>query len=110
MSTCPACQREYRSGITVLLIDPVANTEERKRVCQSCASAGTTIVAVKVAVPTIEKVVKPLNADTIISQLRVLARAAKASAAFGGEDKLLYEGREQGYEGAIELVKRVVAL
>jgi hypothetical protein len=110
MSTCPACQREYRSGTIAILLDSNGQPTN-KRVCQKCASGGLLIVATKVPAPVQEKVVRAPAFDNIITQLRVMSRAARVSeqrAEFdGGSPDPYFQGRAEGLEAALELVKRV---
>lgn len=112
MNTCPACEREFRSGSLVTLLDPVARTSERKRVCSRCASGGLIVVA-----PRQTPIVKGLSAKTLqsvddtiqrtIRTLRTFANlAARESRSAKDPDTMRFQdGRAQGLEAAIELLR-----
>jgi hypothetical protein len=107
MTNCPACGNSYRTGTTVLLLDPAfGSAGVRKRVCSSCANGGVVVVAPRLQPVKREKVIKPPQYDLIINQMRVLMRAANASASYDGQ-KEHFTGRAEGLEAAIEIVKRV---
>lgn len=109
MTTCPACGKEFRNGTTVLLLDPAAGSSGvRKRVCSSCANRALVVVAPRIAPEVVEKVERNPKFDLILNQLRVLAHGAKTSAGLGGVDAVHFGGLTEGYEGAIEVVKRAM--
>jgi hypothetical protein len=109
VSTCPGCDREYRTGITVTLLDPITGPE-RKRVCQRCAAGGMVIVSPRIG-PVVKGIARESSEDVAqaVRMLRTYATAAKASRDECGDDKLNaahFGGRLEGLEVAIELLTR----
>jgi hypothetical protein len=108
--TCPACDKPCRKTTTVYLLHPTKGPE-RKRVCVPCANSGMTVVAPAMAPKVEEKMVRLDGYDKALTQLRVLMRGAQASAKSAVSVNDVHEthrfiGRAEGYEGAIEVIKR----
>ena len=116
-SICPACERTCRTGTLVTLLDPVARTSERKKVCSRCgATSGIVVVS-----PRQTPIVRDLKAtarrdravDQVIRMLTTYARAAleesKRRESMGTAKELLQaeyqRGRGEGFEAAIELLR-----
>jgi hypothetical protein len=96
VSRCKACGSEYRKGVRVSLLTPQGLAGAL--VCQSCASKGVVIVA-----PTLAPVVKNAVARTDgVERVQNAADTHKG----GGTEAAFYTGRAEGYEGAIEAIKR----
>ena len=114
MSACPGCDRDYRTGVTVTLLDPIKGVE-RKRVCQRCAAGGLVVVAPRMA-PVVKGVARETSddVDQAVRMLRTYALAAKASRdEFPSDpgtpdaiDHAHFAGRLEGLEAAIELLTR----
>jgi hypothetical protein len=100
MTRCKACSREFRKGALAFLLTPKGLTGAR--VCQSCASGGVLLVAPKLAPVVREKVVRSDGVERALRQLRTLASASRANGAGFTFDN----GRAEGFEGAIEVLKR----
>ena len=79
MSACPGCNSDYRTGVTVTLLDPIKGAE-RKRVCQRCAAGGLVVVAPRMA-PVVKGIARETSDDVAqaVRMLRTYATAAKAS-------------------------------
>jgi hypothetical protein len=124
MSRCKACGHEYRKGALAFLL--TAQGLKGARVCQACASGGALLVAPKVA-PVMKRAVD--RGDVIeraLRHLRTLEGAARATyrqhAAYSQDEgkselerqqhtelAMMADGRAQGFEGAIEAIKRECA-
>lgn len=102
MSKCPAHGGEFRKGVLVTLLVPGKGLRGA-RVCQDCANGGMTVVAPSVAPVVSQKVARPDGYERALRQLQVLARSARSMAV---TDSDFYSGRAEGFEGAIEVIKR----
>jgi len=110
VSDCPACGKEYRNGVHVMLLNPaIGHNATVRRVCKKCAKTGMITVAAQVPAQIVTKVADDGFAERCIRQLRVLAGAAGAAAEAETRDESTCEhhlGCKEGFEGAIELLKR----
>lgn len=117
MSACPGCDRDYRTGITVTLLDPIKGAE-RKRVCQRCAAGGLVVVAPRIG-PVVKGITRETSDDVVqaVRMLKTYALAAKASrdefepnphTQDEGDalNRAHFAGRLEGLEAAIELLTR----
>lgn len=107
MSRCPAHGGEFRKGVLVTLIVPGKGVRGA-RVCQDCANGGMLVVASKLPPVIEQKTTRPEGYANALRQLQVIARAARASAhnADHPDEERFYNGRAEGFEGAIEVIKR----
>jgi hypothetical protein len=108
MSRCKGCGKEYRKGVRAFLL--TADGLVGALVCPGCARAGVLLVAVRVA-PVVKKVAPRADGvDRAVRQLRVLAKAARATgdATAVGDSSSYFTGRAEGFEGAIEYIKREI--
>ena len=128
---CPACGREYRAkGHRALLIEQPLDakgvgegtTFERKRVCGRCARRALIVVPKAPPSPPTELtdhgafyeqvlVVQRRTLNRILADLRPLAKMADAQSrgrlsTTSGDALLIAQGRAEGFEGAIERIKR----
>jgi hypothetical protein len=100
MTKCKGCGKEFRRGSLAFLL--TVDGIKGARLCQTCVAGGVTIVAPKLG-PVVRQVVgnDKEQVDKVLRQLRTYARVASAGAASA------YQlGRAEGFEGAIELIKR----
>jgi hypothetical protein len=109
LSTCKACGHTYRKGTLVTLLVPGQGVTGA-RVCQDCAAGGMLVVAPKVAPKVEQKVARPEGYEKALRQLQVLARAARGTASqYASEEASDYShfnGKAEGIESAIEVLKR----
>jgi hypothetical protein len=106
-AACPSCGQSFRTGVTVLLVDPRLPAE-RKRVCRRCASKALRICAPYQG-PIVKAAPAPRSDDVerAIRMLTTYAKAANAAAATAarGIEHEFQRGRAEGFEGAIELLR-----
>ena len=98
MTRCKGCGKEYRKGVLAFLLS--SEGLKGARVCQSCASGGVLLVAPKLAPVVKQSVARPEGLERAIRMLRTYGKAASTTP---GE---LSKGRSEGFEGAIECIKR----
>jgi len=105
---CKACGRAFRKGALAFVLG--IGGLKLSRVCQRCAGAGALLVAPKGPVVVKKAHVRPDGVDRTLRILRTFAAAARAAAKdnkktdFQGATHAL--GRAEGFEGAIETIKR----
>jgi hypothetical protein len=110
MTKCKGCGKEYRKGARVLLL--INGGIQGARVCQTCASRGATLVAAH-AVPVVKYVIDA-RTDAVIRilrQLRILSKLAGAAIKEAGNDHEMMahaQGREEGFDGAIEVINESI--
>jgi hypothetical protein len=95
VTRCKGCGKEYRKGVRAFLL--TASGLAGVRVCQACARRGIILVAPLVAPVVKQAVVRPDGFSRVLRMLRTYARAAET---VGNPE------RAQGFEGAIEALKR----
>jgi|SRR5579864_7328652 len=98
MTRCKACGSDYRKGVLAFLLTP--GGLKGARVCQSCASGGVLLVVPKLGPVVRKKEVRSDGVERAIRMLRTYAKAAEAD----GSSRM--SGRAEGFEGAIEVLKR----
>jgi hypothetical protein len=111
MTECKGCGREYRKGRTVILVSP--KETRNARVCQSCADGGVVIVAKKIAPLVQAKSTVPekrILFASVVKQLDTLRKALDLTidTKSGLEENTFIEGKVEGLESAIEVLKRVI--
>jgi hypothetical protein len=116
MTRCKACGSDYRKGVLAFLLTP--GGLKGARVCQSCASGGVLLVAPKLGPVVRKKEVRSDGVERALRQLRTLAGAAQAvskktfppSTPLREIDDRLnverFSGRAEGFESAIEVLRR----
>lgn len=110
--TCPACSKEYRAaGRLVMLLNPCGEESDRTaRVCPKCAARGVIVVAAQQA-PVFKSEAMPAAHlfDSAIRKLTAYARAAEAGSArdVSSEIRFIAQGRIEGYEAAIGLLRKL---
>jgi hypothetical protein len=112
MTRCKACGSDYRKGVLAFLLSP--GGLRGARVCQSCASGGVLLVAPKLGPVVQKKAVRSDGVERAIRMLRTYAAASRdaAKANLHSESvadermRQAHAGRAEGFEGAIEVLKR----
>jgi hypothetical protein len=107
MTKCKGCGNEFRRGSLAFLL--TVDGIKGARLCQTCVAGGVTIVAPKLG-PVVRQVVgnNKERVDKVLRMLRTSAAAARSTVAAegGNEVSVCAQGRAEGFEGAIELIKR----
>ena len=111
LSRCKGCGGEYRKGsIAVLFLQKGGSA--RTRVCPGCVKRGVLVVPELLA-PVVKRVEKRSEAvEEAIRTLTTYMKAAQACAdgiKDGYSRRAFQIGRVEGYESAIELLKKVGA-
>jgi hypothetical protein len=113
MTRCKACGSDYRKGVLAFLLSP--GGLKGARVCQSCASGGVLLVAPKLGPVVKQKTVRSDGVERALRQMRTYAAASRAlaksyaSRVDRGKSGAEYTdaiSRAEGFEGAIEVLKR----
>lgn len=106
MTRCKGCGKEFRKGVLAFLLTPKGLTGAR--VCQACASGGVLLVAPRVAPVVQNKTVRSDGVKRALRMLRTYANVSRHHAGMnGGIGRDAHAaGRAEGFEGAIELLKR----
>jgi len=113
LSRCKGCGGEYRKGSIAVLFFQKGGSA-RTRVCPSCVKRGVLVVPELLA-PVVKRVEKRSEAvEEAIRTLTTYMKAAQACAdgtkdEDGFSGRVFQIGRVEGYESAIELLKKVGA-
>ncbi len=104
MTRCKGCGKEYRKGVLAFLLSPEGL--KGARVCQTCASGGVLLVAPKLAPVVKHAAARPEGLERVMMMLRAFAKGARGAA----KRDPRFQDRAEGYEGAIECIKRECGL
>lgn len=102
MTRCKGCGKEYRKGVLAFLLS--SEGLKGARVCQACASGGVLLVAPKLAPVVKQAVARPEGLDRAIRMLRTYAKVSDQY------PEAHAKGRAEGFEGAIEIIRRECGL
>jgi hypothetical protein len=108
MTRCKGCGKEFRKGTIACLLVP-GEGFRGARICQECASDGVLLVAPKLAPVVAQKVVRSDGVERVLRMLNTYAKMSRSSANAEAENIAVsshHRGRAEGFEGAIEAIKR----
>jgi hypothetical protein len=108
VSRCKGCGAEYRKGSIAFLLS-AGGGMKGARVCQACVTGGVLLVAAKVAPAVVSKVVRTDGLVRVLRMLNAYAKAARSGIGAMGQEGIgnaLLQGRAEGFEGAVEVIRR----
>lgn len=112
MKKCAACDKAVRKRVYALVLG--GEITKVGRVCIACANAGVRVVSRVQRAPKKPKVRDPLLEvlAPVINQLQTYARtatiASKKPSVAGTANEHFQNGRSDGFEGAVVLLKRLL--